>query len=142
MSSQDQTTSASADEVPAESPAPVAADAILTAVALDQAATHPDVAVGLRSYMESHERYLAAQMEHLHLQKDHLKVQMEHQHEQRELTLAHLRYQHFNDWLSSAWKVLLVIVGAGVVLLAGWLAWDAKCCRPNRPAPAPTAVTA
>ena len=65
MSDSDQAIPSNADNTPAVAPASAAADPIVTAIAINQADTHPDVAAGLRSYLEAQQRYLNLQMEHL-----------------------------------------------------------------------------
>lgn len=121
MASEEQTTPVPAEGVEqgVGAAAPVRADGIAAAIALEQAGHDPELTADLRNYLQD-QRGLAA------AQREYLGVQMEHLHEQRDLTLTHMRYQHFSDWLSSAWKVLLVIVGTGVVFATGWLVWDAK----------------
>jgi tetratricopeptide (TPR) repeat protein len=70
---------------------------------------------------EEAREYLRRQSNLSDKQSRFLDLQMESLHEQRQLHISHLKWRRFNDQMSGALQIMLVIVGA--LVLAGLGAW-------------------
>ena len=76
------------------------------------------VALGAASRAKA-DRFLDEQTEFVRLQKEHL-------HEQRLLLLSHLKWRRFEDQISGALRIILVLAGAAVVAAVGGTVWNAS----------------
>ena len=108
-----------AEETEGESVSTAVSDGVAMAAALDGARHDPKLARKLGGYVDRQ----AALADH---QTRLIQLQTEHLHEQRMLTLSHLRWRRFSDRMKAVLQIMTAVVGLGIAMGVGWMAWSAS----------------